>query len=227
MLIPETDHARIRAVDLIEYDHSVKPPPEHEEHLLDRVTLAATSESFSANCDTRYKAVHNSGRRPLGAITLIVMHDTESTSALSAASWFANPDSRGSAHLVIDNDHCFRCLADDEIPWGAPGANYRGFHIEQAGFARWLGSFWKAFRSKELKRAAYKAALHAKRYGIKIRFLTAASMQDGVMNGITTHAECSHAFGGSHYDPGAGWPRAAFMTWVRGYFAVIKVMRIA
>jgi hypothetical protein len=91
----------------------------------------------SAACSRKYRAVRTSGTRNPATIRLIVLHDEESATAESAAQWFANPKAQGSAHLCVDDLVCFRTLNNEDIPWAAQGANERGFHIEQAGFARW------------------------------------------------------------------------------------------
>lgn len=187
---------------------------------------AAAPQPIAANCDTRYTARNHSGTRPLSAISLVVIHSTEGSTAAGAAAWFANPASGGSTHLVVDDNICYRTLQDNQIPWGAKGANFNGFHIEQAGFAKWTTSIWSNTHRKTLQRAAFKTALHCKRYGIPIRFVSASGLRLGV-SGITTHVECSKAFGGTHYDPGTGWPRTLFMSMVRAYALVIKVKRIA
>ena len=67
-----------------------------------------------------------------------------------------------------------------------------------------------------LERAAYKTALHCDRFGIPPVFCNAADLEAG-RPGITTHVECSTAFGGSHWDPGPGWPRSLFMSYVKRY----------
>ena len=144
------------------------------------------------------------------------MHDEENASAAAAAAWFANPHSRGSAHLCVDDRECYRTLGDAQIPWGAPGANRFGFHIEQAGFARWSSAIWKS-HLLTLRRGAYKAALHCHAFGIPPQFVSARGLRLGV-KGITTHAECTKAFGGDHTDPGLFWPRRLFMSYVRRYY---------
>jgi hypothetical protein len=75
---------------------------------------------------------------------------------------------------------------------------------------------------KMLRRAAYKTALHCKRFKIPVRFVDAAGLKAG-KRGITTHVECSKAFGGSHWDPGPGWPKALFMGMVRAYYAQLTI----
>jgi hypothetical protein len=159
--------------------------------------------------------VHTSGRRPRSDVRWIVLHDEESASAFAAAAWFANRASQGSAHLCVDDGICYRTLDDDQIPWAAPGANEHGFHIEQAGFARWSAAIWRR-HLRTLERAAYKTALHCRSFGIPPRFVGANGLRGG-FRGVTTHAECSKAFGGTHTDPGRLWPRRLFMSLVRRY----------
>ena len=173
--------------------------------------------SISAACNTKYKARKSSGTRPDSAVKWVVLHDTEGGTAESIARYFASSAAGGSAHLVVDDDDCYRCLTNSQVPWGAHGANYHGFHIEQCGYARWDTATWlKHIRT--LRRAAYKTALHCKRFGIPVRYVDHRGLQAG-KSGITTHAECSKAFppNDGHHDPGTGWPRAVFMGMVRAY----------
>lgn len=218
----------LKAIDLANEKECIHPSlevlVEHERQLASATTA---SKPITADCNTSFHAYHKSGTRPLSVIDLIVMHSTEGGTSRSVASYFRTPESGGSATLSIDDDDCYRCLDDNEIPWGAPGANYNGFHIEQCGYAKWTTSLWSKTHRRTLMRAAYKAAFHCKKYGIKTRFLTAATLRRGIRDGITTHAECTKAFGGDHVDPGTGWPRLLFMTFVRGYSASLKVRKIA
>jgi hypothetical protein len=176
-----------------------------------------TNDPITALCRRTYTAAHNSGTRDVKSVRWIVMHSTEGATAESAASWFTNPKSQGSAHLCVDDTVCFRTATNETVVWGAPGANEHGFHIEQAGFARWSAVIWRSHR-RTLQRAAYKAALHCRYFGIEPVFVTAPGLNVG-RKGITTHAECTKAFGGDHTDPGPLWPRRYFMRLVRGYYA--------
>lgn len=183
---------------------------------------------ITADCDLSFHpAVHSSGLRPLSQIWWIVMHDEESPNAKSAAEYFRDPASGGSAHLCVDDTICYRCLDNETIPWGAAssfGANTHGFHIEQAGYASYSLVIWKRHLNT-LQRAAYKAAFHAHKFGIPLQFVDAAGLLRGE-HGITTHAQVSkasrqqdpaHAGDYSHSDPGAFWPRIMFMYLVRRY----------
>lgn len=225
--VTEADADLIAEIDRHEADHGGQQANEAFQPLMARMTALPPRDPLGANCRTDYKARHHSGTRPLSVIDLVVLHSTEGATAEAAARWFAHPDSQGSAHICVDDNVCYRTLADNQIPWAAPGANFHGFHIEQAGRAAWPTSTWSRLHDRTLRRAAYKTALHCKRYGIKVRWLNASSLKLGVRNGITDHDECSKAFGGSHWDPGAGWPRTIFMAYVRLYFVDITVKRLA
>lgn len=182
----------------------------------------------SAACKFDYfPAYHNSGLRPLSAIYWVVLHDEEAPNARGSAAYFQGADSGGSAHLCVDDGECYRSLPNTAIPWGAAsafGANTHGFHIEQAGYASWSAAQWETHLS-ELKRVAYKTAIHCRLFKIPVQFVTAAQLP--ARHGITTHAEVSEASRRldpananrySHSDPGPGWPRAQFMALVKGYY---------
>lgn len=181
------------------------------------------SNPVVAPCSRKYTAAHNSGTRPLSAIKWIVLHSTEGPTADGAASWFANPQSEGSAHLVVDDVTCYRCLNNDQIPWAAPGANTNGFHIEHAGYAAWTRSEWRVHDTM-LHRSAYKAALHAKLFNIPLRWVGPVGLRLG-RKGITTHRDVSYAWpvqaraAGFHTDPGSGFPKDIWMTYAQVYLA--------
>jgi hypothetical protein len=172
----------------------------------------------NADCRTTFHAAHTSGKRPVSAIWWIFLHDEEAGTASSAANWFANPNSEGSAHLCVDDNVCFRTLGDDDIAWAMDSkfANTHSFSIEQAGYAKWSVPLWKK-HWKTLRRAAYKTAYHCHKFGIPPYFVWAADLRKG-KRGVSTHAESTKAFGGNHTDPGPLWPRYIFMVLVRRYF---------
>mgnify|MGYP003336195396 CR=1 FL=1 len=189
-------------------------------------------DKITRTCRTNYRAYHHEGQRQSQSIRYIVLHSTEGRSAESAASWFQNPSSSGSANLVVDNDRCYRTLGDHVIPWGAPPLNTHGIHIEQAGYAKWNRLQWLKNRNT-IKRAAYKAAIRCKDYHIPARFLNKADLIEDfgsdlvaripnlpgpLKGGITTHAVVTAAYGDSdHTDPGDGYPIDLFMTYLRKY----------
>ncbi len=185
------------------------------------------AQPIKAACKTTYfPAVHTSGIRAYSDIWWVVIHDEEAPNAKGAAQWFQNPASGGSAHLCVDKDECYRCLPNTSIPWGASssfGANQHGFHIELAGFASWTAAEWEAHLA-ELKRAAYKTAVHCKLFKIPVRYVTAARLPS--WHGITTHNEISvasrrldpaNASRYTHFDPGPGFPMTHFIDLVKSY----------
>lgn len=171
-----------------------------------------------ATCSKKhFPAFRQSGSRPESSIKWIVIHDTESgvNTAEAVARYFKSTSAKGSAHITVDDGNCFRSLPNTAIPWAAPGANTKGFHIEIVGYARWTRAQWLQ-RMATINRAAYKTALHASKFGIPLTLRKAYGLKKGY-KGITTHAECTKAFGGSHTDPGAGFPLDVFMERVRHY----------
>jgi hypothetical protein len=190
--------------------------------------MSTKPDPIRAACHTSYQpAARNSGTRTPSTITLIVLHDTEGGSASGIASYFSSPTAEGSAHIVVDDNACYRCLPDGSIPWAAPGANTQGWHIEQCGYASWSKLTWLKHH-RTLNRAAYKAAVHCHKFGVPPRFRSAKGLLAG-KHGVTTHAEVSkwqtaiHAPGDhSHTDPGANWPRWTFMFLVRRHYKRIK-----
>lgn len=176
-----------------------------------------------------YPAYHSSGKRDPKRIKWIVLHDEEAPTARGAAAYFRSTSSGGSAHLCVDDEACYRCLPNDEIPWGAASAptiaaNLQGFHIEQAGYARWSAVVWASHKAT-LERAAFKTAIHCRSFGVPPVFVTADDLP--AKRGVTTHNEISKASRRldpanaerySHSDPGPLWPRATFMSLVRKYY---------
>lgn len=175
------------------------------------------TQQIGATCKTDFRAAHDSGPRYVKNIKIVVLHSTEGDTARAAAEWFANPQSAGSAHIVVDDKECYRTVPNDVTPWAAPGANTIGFHIEQAGYAHWTREEWLK-HDKTLRRSAYKAAYHCKLFGIPIVRIGAPELKAG-KKGITSHAECTKAFGGDHTDPGPNYPWDIFLKYAKEYAA--------
>lgn len=184
-----------------------------------------------------FPAAHHSGERNLQAIYWVVLHDEEAPTARSAAAYFRNPESGGSAHLCVDDIECFRCLRNTQIPWGASSAsslqaNLHGFHIEQAGYARWFPGQWLLHKNT-IERAAYKTALHLHLFKLPVQFVDAYDLERGAraghpVKGVTTHREISkaskrldphNAWKYTHTDPGPFYPIGRLMKRVAAYYA--------
>lgn len=193
-------------------------PPELERELAAAVSVARPWPIEQA-CSTEFRALRTSGSRRLETIGLAVIHCTQGSTALGAASWFTNPDAQGSAHLVVDGTRCYRTLPPSVICWGAPGTNLRGWHIELAGFAEWTGATWLGHPGT-LERAAYKVALHCHEFHIPPRFLTDRELARGE-DGICSHRGATRVFGGTHTDPGGAFPWERFLPRVTAYYGAL------
>lgn len=158
------------------------------------------------------------------AIRHIVVHSTEGGTAASVAEFFATT-ARASTQLVVDELECYRCVPDLVIPWGAPGVNTTGLHIEHCGFARWTRTAWLA-HDATLRRSAAKAALWCWRYDIPRRWLTVAQLRAG-KPGFCRHSDAARAFppDDPHSDPGPGFPRDEYLDYVETYYAEILSAR--
>lgn len=165
---------------------------------------------------------HHSGSGNLPA-TRIVIHCTagsDATGAPGTASWFRNPDSRGSAHYICDNRVTLRCTSLDNICWHAP-PNSRSVGVElccslaNKGLRHWTQSNHVAM----LKRGATLTAELCLYLNIPAVKLTVAQVRAG-QKGICGHIDVSNAFGqSSHWDPGPYFPWSTFMAMVRAEVA--------
>lgn len=178
-------------------------------------------------CSREFRAVHDSGSRFASVIRHIFLHDEEASNARSAAQWFANPDSAGSAQLCVDDKECYRTLPDLIIPWAVPGGNTDGLHIEMAGFAAWKKWQWLKHR-RMLNNGAKKMARWCVDYNIPAHFIGPTAMHAG-KKGLVTHATVSkytamYGLGGdhSHTDPGAFFPKRRLARKVRREIAKIR-----
>lgn len=155
---------------------------------------------------TKYvRAAHDSGPRPASAVRLIVLHSTEGGTAASVAAMFHRQSATASTHFVVDDRETIRMLPDLVVPWGAPGANYHGLHMEHCGFAKWTRAEWRS-HDAELLASAEVIGKWSFLYGIPLQRLTVDQLKAG-QRGVVTHLDCTRAFpGGSHTDPGPGFP---------------------
>lgn len=208
-------------------------PAEHESrgggpgrHEQPQVPLSIELDASSAwpigrSCSTHYRAIRNSGIRRLSSIELGVVHCTQGPTAVSAAAWFVNPAAQGSAHVVADAAECYRTLPPSVIPWGAPGVNGVGWHLELAGYAEWSRTEWLHHRGT-LERGAYKLAQNgAGRF--PMRQLSDRQLVDVLrrsphrVRGIVSHRQVTRVYGGTHTDPGAHFPYDVFMGYARHF----------
>lgn len=157
-------------------------------------------------------------------IRLIVIHSMESqekpTTAESVAKWFAGPTApNASAHFCVDNNSAVRIVDDQDIAWGAPGANSDGLHIELAGSARQNRKQWlDEYSLGVLDQAAKVAAEWCAKYKLPPVRLNLNQLVDGKTKGFIGHVDATRAFPqykGDHTDPGKFFPWDLFLEKVK------------
>lgn len=153
---------------------------------------------------------------------VVVLHDEEApetaTIAEGVARFFHDQhpgDPNGSsAHVTVDDNSEVRCVHNKDSAWAAPGANYSGLHIEQAGYARQSRHEWLDPYSRHvIARAARVAAAWCVTYRIRPWPLSDHELGAG-HSGITTHAQVTRALNGGvgHTDPGEHYPLDVFIS---------------
>lgn len=157
---------------------------------------------------------------PNRKVRLIVIHSMESQekpgTAIQVAKWFSNDNApQASAHWCVDATSAVQVVSDDDIAWGAPGANADGLHIECAGKAAQTRAEWlDDYSMGVIRQAAKVAARWVIKYNIPIAKLTPEQVRDGKTKGICGHIDVTKAWPdkGSHTDPGAGFPWDVFLS---------------
>jgi len=167
-----------------------------------------------------YHAIHHSGTRPLSAVNFIVLHDMEAnhpnTAAEAVGNYFEMAASGGSAHYGVDNNSIQQYLGLNIVAWGAPSTNYDGVHIEQMGLAKWSRTEWRKKAEGTLDRTAWLMAYLSKRVDVPLRVLSVQETRARA-KGVITHKIATVAFGGTHTDPGSGYPLDDVMDRAREY----------
>lgn len=168
----------------------------------------------------------SSPRKP----SVIVLHSMEApekgTTAEAVARYFASgcDGRKASAHYCIDNDSVVQCVQCNDVAYGAPNMNRYGIHLEHAGYARQTRAEWlDAFGFAMLRRSAELCAtVLCPKFGIKIQRLTDDQLKQASqgynVSGFCTHADVTRALGGgTHTDPGPGFPFDYYLHLVRFY----------
>lgn len=163
-------------------------------------------------------------------IKWIVIHSMEAPekgdTAESVARYFQTTTRPASAHYNVDNNSIVQCVQDKDVAYGAPGANRHGLHIEHAGYARQFRADWlDSYSAVMLRLSAKLVAEKCRQYSVPAVWLTTADLEAG-RKGITSHAACSRAFGGTHTDPGAGFPSDLYIQLVRDAMAEAATVRV-
>lgn len=166
-------------------------------------------------------AKHQGAERSLDSIETLVIHDGEIAekpdAAEALANYFRNPSKPSSAHVSVDPNSAVRSVPDNRVAFAAPGANRHGKQYEQAGYARQTRAEWTdVYSTFQGLRLASLLADDCIAYRIWPRLLSVADLKSGRINGITTHANVSKAYGrSSHWDPGPHYPIEDLIVVVR------------
>lgn len=166
------------------------------------------------------------------AVDLVVLHSMEhpekpgTSRAVAGPGWFGRmcadpkcsahpfrsepdrPGPKASATYCVDDVEVVQCVRERDVPWGAPGANRNGIHIEHAGYAAQSAADWRDEYSMAMLHLSVElCAVVCKTWGIPATVVTSGALLAGG-RGITTHAQVSLAFGtpGGHTDPGQNFP---------------------
>lgn len=158
-------------------------------------------------------SIHGAHQHP----TFGVWHSTESHEAAGIRDlqgivgyWQHSTPGLG-AHIIIDRDgHSAYCARPTQTTWAVQNHNTGGVHIELVGFAKFAPKTWFLRRKQLHKLARWMAWLNLE-YNIPLRFSTA--------HGWSRHLDQSRAYGGSHWDPGFGFPRKFVLRLAQSYRA--------
>lgn len=158
--------------------------------------------------------------RPL---TRIGIHSTETpaNSARGVANYLAKPASKASAHIVVGTDEIVQCVKAADTAWAMPKVNANGFQIEICGYAKWTAEQW--IDCSNFGWAACVAAELIKltdfvQPPIKIKWLTDAEVRSGSGSGLIKHSTATRVLGGSHTDPGTGFPVDKFIDYINWWY---------
>lgn len=152
----------------------------------------------------------DSGARDVSTIRLGVFHTTENadnTDPRNVARWQQNRANESSYNVLVGTGgETVRSNDDNFIPWAAgPTGNRLGVHMSAIGYAARTRERWLAY-PKQIDSMARWAADISRRYGLPLKWLTAAEVRAGA-RGFCGHAQISGAWHEvTHTDPGPGFP---------------------
>lgn len=158
--------------------------------------------------------LHIKERRRIRLIVIHVMEAKESPrTAEDIGRYFQHPDKPSSTHVGVDCDSVVQYVRDNDVAYGAPGANSDGIHIELAGYSNQTQAQWlDAYGLELLENAADVTAQYCLKYLIPPRQLTNVQLLAGEA-GIVGHDQVSKTYRRSdHKDPGPQFPWTYFLT---------------
>lgn len=187
-----------------------------------------------------FTAVPDSRPRDVQLVVLHVMQVPEKPKMAAAVGAYFQSEMIGadgkprpaSTHYGVDAEETVQYVREQDVAYGASGANHNGIHVEHAGYSEQDAKGWDdEYSRKELERSAILVAGICSRHGIPVVFLTAEDLLVGTPKGITTHAQITLACAlakkrgqkdspyfkatGTHTDPGKHFPMEWYLDRVR------------
>jgi hypothetical protein len=161
---------------------------------------------------------------------LVVVHTSEGSDRQNnLASFLANPNSNVSYATCFDNygdpNVIIECVAPTLKSWSAVAANDWGVHgccaTPAGASAGWSADVWKS-KNVMLGKTAGWIAEECARFRIPIQKVNANDIRAG-RRGVCGHGDCSAAgAGGSHFDPGNGFPWAWVLSLASGQAPILE-----
>lgn len=164
---------------------------------------------YACNFDTAHVKTH--GKH---SPSRIVLHSTESDGrglayGRSIAAYWQRQGLGYGAHFVVSRDGAvINCAPVEDITWHVENRNTGSVGIEQSGYAAMERAEWMR-RPSELDATARIIAALAHTWDIPLVI--------NVDHGVATHAMESHHYGGTHTDPGNGYPLTHVLGMARAY----------
>ncbi len=167
-------------------------------------------------------------KRPAPAF--VVVHSTESENtpaiaeSLAGPNWFGGPKAGTSTHKIVDQDSICEGVKRDRVAYHAgPGGNSYGIAYEFCGRASWSAAKWREPAQLQMLRnaaphiaddlIAITGSLAAARSAARWLSLVQVARNE---HGLCTHNDIRLAKGGTtHSDPGANFPYAELLAFVR------------
>ncbi|HEY6332752.1 MAG TPA: peptidoglycan recognition family protein [Blastocatellia bacterium] len=167
----------------------------------------------------------------INKVVQIIIHTAECPLVVGAehgvANYFKTEDRQASAHLTVAPTGIVQSVRLEDTAWAAKNANSNGVHIEHAGYAAFTAAQWQEpLAQQELELSAQLCAALLKHFG-----LPAVQVQyknPDVLHGDPAVIQPGIGFHdlvplhGSHTDPGAGFPRAAYISRVGQILAAVQ-----
>lgn len=125
-----------------------------------------------------------------------------------------------SSNVIVSPDTLVRSVHTDYAAWHASWANSLSVGYEQAGYAAFTRAQWLTDLGKaQIDRLAREMAMDAKQYGIPLRYLTTAEVNqiangNTAIKGIATHRQIDPV---NRTDPGDGFPYDVLLASIRKY----------